>query len=73
MDTRLHWIAFNVLVLIAVALDLGVFHRKAHKIEVREALIWSFAWIWLAVAFGLGILHIYVRQPSLEFFNAYLI
>jgi tellurite resistance protein TerC len=73
MDTRLHWIAFNVLVLIAVALDLGVFHRKAHKIEVREALIWSFAWIGLAVAFGLGILHFYGRQPSLEFFTGYLI
>jgi tellurite resistance protein TerC len=73
MDTRLHWIAFNVLVLIAVALDLGVFHRKAHKIEVREALIWSFAWIGLAVAFGLAILHFYGRQPSLEFFTGYLI
>jgi tellurite resistance protein TerC len=73
MDTPLDWIAFNVLVLIAVALDLGVFHRKAHKIEVREALIWSFAWIGLAVAFGLAILHFYGRQPSLEFFTGYLI
>ena len=73
MDTPLHWIAFNVLVLIAVALDLGVFHRKAHKIEVREALIWSFAWIGLAVTFGLGILYFYGRQPSLEFFTGYVI
>jgi len=73
MDTPLHWIAFNVLVLIAVALDLGVFHRKAHKIEVRETLIWSFAWIGLAVAFGLGILHFYGRQSSLEFFAGYVI
>lgn len=73
MDTPLHWIAFNVLVLIAVALDLGVFHRKAHKVEVREALIWSFAWIGLAVAFGLGILYFYGRQPSLEFFAGYVI
>jgi tellurite resistance protein TerC len=73
MDTALHWIAFNVLVLIAVALDLGVFHRKAHKIGVREALIWSFAWVGLAVAFGFGILHFYGRQPSLEFFTGYVI
>ena len=73
MDTPLHWIAFNVLVLIAVALDLGVFHRKAHRIEVREALITSCAWIGLAVAFGLGILHFYGRQPSLEFFTGYVI
>ena len=73
MGTQLHWIGFNVLVLIAVTLDLGVFHRKAHKIEAREALVWSFTWIGLAVAFGLGILHFYGRQPSLEFFTGYVI
>jgi len=37
MDTSFRWIVFNVLVLIAVALDLGVFHRKAHKISLRES------------------------------------
>lgn len=73
MDSPLHWFAFIVFVLIAVALDLGVFHRKAHKIGLREALVWSIAWIGLAVAFGLGIWHGYGRQPALEYFTGYVI
>ena len=73
MHTSLHWIAFNVFVVIAVALDLGVFHRKTHKILLREALLWSFAWIGLAVTFGLVLLHFDGRQPALEFFTGYVI
>ena len=73
MHTSLHWIAFNVFVVIAVALDLGVFHRKTHKILMREALLWSFAWIGLAVTFGLVLLQFYGRQPALEFFTGYVI
>ncbi len=73
MHTSLHWIVFNVFVVIAVALDLGVFHRKTHKILMREALLWSFAWIGLAVTFGVALLHFYGRQPALEFFTGYVI
>jgi len=73
MHTALHWIAFNVLVLIAIALDLGVFHRKAHKIALREALLWSLAWIGLAITFGLTISYFYGRQSGLEFFTGYVI
>jgi len=73
MHTSLHWIVFNVFVVVAVALDLGVFHRKTHKILLREALWWSFAWVGLAVTFGLALLHFYGRQPALEFFTGYVI
>jgi tellurite resistance protein TerC len=73
MGTPLHWIAFNILVLLAVALDLGVFHRKAHKIGLREALVWSVAWIALACTFGAGILYLNGRQSALEFFTGYVI
>jgi tellurite resistance protein TerC len=73
MHTALHWIVFNILVLIAVALDLGVFHRKAHKIMLREALLWSLAWIGLAIAFGFLILYVYGHQKGLEFFTGYVI
>lgn len=73
MGTPLHWIAFNALVLLAVALDLGVFHRKAHKIGLREALLWTAAWIALACAFGAGILLWSGRQQALEFFTGYVI
>jgi len=73
MDTPLHWIVFNVLVLTAVALDLGVFHRDSHKIGWREALGWSLTWIGLATAFGWWIWHFYGRQTGLEFFTGYVI
>jgi tellurite resistance protein TerC len=73
METPLHWIAFNILVLIAIALDLGVFHRNVHKVSLREALAWSLVWIALACSFGLIILYFYGRQPGLEFFTGYVI
>jgi TerC family integral membrane protein len=73
MDTPLHWIAFISFVLVAVALDLGVFHRKARKISLKEALAWSVVWITLAIGFGLWILYGYGRQPALEFFTGYVI
>jgi tellurite resistance protein TerC len=46
------WIGFILFVLAMLALDLGVFHRKAHVVSVREALIWSGVWVALALAFG---------------------
>src|SRR5258708_11898795 len=73
MHTSLEWIAFNLFVVIAVVVDLGVFHRKAHKISVREALLWSLAWIALAVTFGLILLYFRGRQPALEFFTGYIV
>jgi len=73
MDTAPHWIAFNLFVLIAIALDLGVFHRKAHKISLKEALAWSLIWIGVASSFGFGLLYFYGRQPALEFFTGYII
>jgi tellurite resistance protein TerC len=73
MNTPFHWIEFNVFVLIAIVIDLGLFHRRPHKISLREALLWSLTWITLAVAFGIGVLHYYGRQPALEFFTGYLI
>jgi tellurite resistance protein TerC len=73
MHTSLHWIAFNLFVVIAVALDLGVFHRKAHKIAMREALLWSFAWIVLALTFGSVLLYFNGRQPAMEFLTGYVV
>lgn len=49
------WIGFNVFVLGMLALDLGVFHRHAHVVSVREASIWSVVWISLALLFNAGI------------------
>lgn len=56
-----------------LALDLGVFNRKAHVISVKEALIWSAVWISLACVFGLGLYYFEGKQIALEFFAGYLI
>src|SRR5262245_44981644 len=45
------WIAFISLILVFLALDLGVFHRKSHVVSVREALTWSSIWVVTALAF----------------------
>lgn len=44
--------AFTAFVLMMLALDLGVFHRKAHAVGFREATAWSAAWISLALTFN---------------------
>ena len=49
------WIGFNLFVLSLLALDLGVFHRHAHKVSIKEATIWSVVWITLAMVFNLGL------------------
>ncbi|HTC67225.1 MAG TPA: TerC family protein [Candidatus Acidoferrum sp.] len=73
MGTLSRWMFFNIFVLIAVALDLGAFHRRPHRIGVREAAIWSAAWIGLSILFGVGVFWFLGRQPALEFFTGYLI
>jgi tellurite resistance protein TerC len=73
MGTPLLWIGFNVFVLGAVALDLGVFSRRLHKVGLREALWSSISWIALSVFFGLGIWRFSGYPHALEFFTGYLI
>ncbi len=73
MGTPLRWFAFNLFILVALALDLGVFHRKAHKIRLKEAGLWSALWITLATVFGIGLWHWFGEQRGLEYFTGYLI
>jgi len=73
MGTPLLWAAFNLFVLVALALDLGVFHRKAHKIGFREAAVWSVVWIGLSLAFGYFVWHWHGAERGLEFLTGYLI
>ena len=83
MDATWIWVAFNVFVLGMLALDLGVFHRHAHAVSVKEATWWSVAWIGLALVFNLGI-YFYWQQlwpesaytnqdAALAFLTGYLI
>lgn len=73
MGTPFLWVAFNLFVLLALALDLGVLHRKAHKIQTGEAALWSAVWIGLALGFGCFVWHWHGSQRGLEYFTGYLI
>jgi tellurite resistance protein TerC len=71
--TPLAWVGFGVFVAVMLALDLGVFHRKAHAISTREALIWTGVWVGLALAFSGGLYLLVGTQPALEFLTGYVI
>lgn len=72
-ETALLWTAFNLFVIAMLAIDLGVFHRKAHEVTVREALTWTCVWITLAMIFNLFIYYYFDKIKALEFFTGYLI
>jgi tellurite resistance protein TerC len=67
------WIGFNALVLVLLALDLFVFHRKAHEVRTREAAGWTAFWIALALLFNAGIYWFMGPEKGLEFLTGYLI
>ena len=77
------WVGFNLFVLIMLALDLGVFHRKSHVVSAKEAIAWSVFWISLALIFNLGIYFFWDsmspgsgytnNEAALAFFTGYII
>jgi tellurite resistance protein TerC len=77
------WVGFNIFVLAMLALDLGVFHRKAHAVSGKEALTWSLVWISLSLVFNAVIYFFWDRmapnnaytnsEAALAFFTGYLI
>jgi tellurite resistance protein TerC len=73
MGTPLLWIGFNLFVLASIALDLGVFSRRLHKVRLPEAGFFSLLWVALSVLFGLGVLHFSGKQAGLQFFTGYVI
>jgi tellurite resistance protein TerC len=67
------WVLFNGFILALLALDLGVFHRRAHEVFVREAALWSAAWVTLALSFN-GLLLLWAGpQPALDFLTGYVV
>jgi len=67
------WLLFNLFVLAMLALDLGVFHRKAHEVKVKEALAWTAVWVALALIFDAWMYYSRGPQAGLEFLTGYLI
>ena len=68
-----HWLAFIACVLVFLALDLGLFHRHAHVVKFREALLWTGTWFSLAMLFALGLRPLRGPDEALEFLTGYLI
>jgi tellurite resistance protein TerC len=67
------WVLFNLFVIGMLALDLGVFNRKAHRVGVKEAAIWSVVWISLALLFNLTLYFWQGQRVALEFLGGYLL
>jgi len=67
------WIGFNIFVLIMLALDLGVFHRNPKEVNVKEALIWTCVWVFLAFVFNVFVYYQLGEAKAFEFFTGYLI
>jgi len=73
MDMTWFWVGFNLFILAMLALDLGLFHRKAHEVRVKEALAGSAVWIALALVFNAIVYFWRGPQAGLEFLTGYLI
>jgi tellurite resistance protein TerC len=73
MSSPWPWIIFIVFVLALLALDLGLFNRRPHRVRFREAAGWSAFWVLLSLAFNLGIYWQYGREAALQFFTSYLL
>jgi tellurite resistance protein TerC len=71
--TYWHWIGFIGAVLIFLALDLGVFHRRAHVVGFRESLIWTSVWVCLALLFAAALKPLRGQKEALEFLTGYFI
>jgi TerC family integral membrane protein len=85
----LFWIGLVALLLLALALDLGVFHREAREQTAGEAALWSLMWVSTALAFNLFVYFAYGNhwlgigypggetigggQAALEFFTAWVV
>ena len=67
------WIGFNVFIVALLMLDLKVFNRRLHAVGIKEALLWSAAWIGLALFFNALVYRWYGREAGLQFLAGYLI
>lgn len=67
------WLGFNVLLLVLLAVDLGVFHRRDREVSLKDSLVWTVAWTLLALGFNAVIYFWQGPQKALEFLTGYLI
>ncbi len=68
-----HWAIFLTVIIFFLALDLGVFHKRAHVVKWGEALAWYTFWVTLAVAFGLLVYKWRGKEEALEYITGYIV
>jgi tellurite resistance protein TerC len=74
LGTPVHiWTIFAIVVACALAIDLGVFHRKTHEVGLREALLESAIWIAVSLSFNLWVYFSRGGQAGIEFLTGYLV
>lgn len=67
------WLAFFAIIGFMLVLDLGVFHKKSHKVSIKESLAWTGVWISLAMLFNAWVYYKMGPQKGIEFFTGYII
>ncbi len=73
VGTPLLWTGFVVFVLVMLALDLGVFNRKAHVVTATEALRWTIVWLTVGASFGALMIHLFGWNTGLEYYTGWVI
>jgi len=73
IGSPLSWAGFILFVLAMLVVDLGVFHRQAHEVSLKEAGFWSAVWVTLAGVFNVGVYAWFGPDRALEFTTGYLI
>lgn len=73
MNETLSWVLFNVFVAVMLALDLGIFHRRARRPSLRQSLVWSVVWVLLATCFAAILFFWQGHTAALEFSTGYVI
>jgi len=68
-----HWAIFVAAIVFFLALDLGVFHRKAHVVSFKEALGWTTAWFTLAMIFGGSLSFWQTKEDAVNFVTGYIL
>ncbi len=67
------FVSFTLFVVLLLFIDLGIFHRSAHVVSLREAGTWYVIWVSLAVLFNVGVFLLLGREKGLEFLTGYII
>jgi tellurite resistance protein TerC len=73
IGSPLLWGLFFLLVLVLLAFDLGVIHRRVRRIGIREAVVWSIIWTLVALAFNLWLASRFGHRAGVEFLAGYVI